>query len=327
MKLAVFCSIVKGLARGFFFRKKVPLSISWALTYRCNLSCKYCGYWQEKTDELSTEQIFKILDEMSDIGVRLISFTGGEPLIRDDIGLIIKRAKSKELLVNLNTNGMLLLNRLEDIKEVDSIQVSLDGDELANDAIRGTGVYKQVLSSLTLLRKNNIKLKIQTVISNFNLDSIDYICKLSRDLKVPVGFQPATEYLLGSKLINPCIPEKAKYTDAIKNIIVKKRQGYRIFNSFVGLKHLSYFPSKKKIQCMAGLLCYDVEPDGKMLACDRYPYYQQQEDILKVGFKNAFNSLKPVSCEYCWCASQVEFNYIASFNINVLLNMLKNNYF
>jgi len=326
MKLFSYLSMAKTLLKVNFFKIKIPLAVSWALTYKCNLSCEYCGLWRKGGVDLSTKQVCRVLDEMQEAKVKYISFTGGEPLIRDDIGVIVNYAKLKGISVNLNTNGTLLLNKFEEIKNVDSIQVSLDGDELINDEARGGGVYKTVIEALNFLKNKNIKFRIQTVISCFNRDCIDYICELSKRLSVPISFQPATEKLLGSQLDNPCIPEILRYADSIKNIIIKKQQGYNIFNSFAGLKHLSYFPSKKKMKCMAGLLCCDVEPDGKIFACDRYPYHRQYGDILKTGFQNAFNSLRPVSCEHCWCASQVEFNYIASFNINSILNMLNNNY-
>jgi len=83
MKLTAFFSIARDLTRVKFFKKKIPMTFSWVVTYRCNLSCKYCGYWREKTEELSTGQIFLILDGIKDAGGRWISFTAGEPLMRD----------------------------------------------------------------------------------------------------------------------------------------------------------------------------------------------------------------------------------------------------
>ncbi len=326
MKPASLFLIAQSLIKAKFFRARVPLVISWALTYRCNLSCKYCGFWKKDSSDLSTKQIYRIIDEMQQAKMRHVSFTGGEPLIRDDIGAIINYAKSKGIHVNLNTNGILLIDKFEEIKNADSIQVSLDGDEVTNDGIRGKGVYKIVVNALSLLKKNNIKTKIQTVLSKYNLDCIDYMCHLSKKLQIQISFQPVISRLFRCEYNSLYAPEREKYVRVIDNIIQRKREGYYIFNSLSGLKHLRYYPTDRNSVCTAGLLSCDIEPDGTIIACDRYPFYQETINILKKGSVGAFNILKPLSCRQCWCASQVELNHIASFNIEAILNLIKNIY-
>src|SRR3989339_1445427 len=85
------------------FNKRVPLAVSWALTYRCNHKCSYCGLWKKETQELTAGQIFAVIDELALAGTQYIGFTGGEPLIREDIGEIIKYALSKNIKVRVNS--------------------------------------------------------------------------------------------------------------------------------------------------------------------------------------------------------------------------------
>ena len=70
-------------------KKNTPIVVSWSLTNRCNSKCKYCSRWKQETAELNTKQIFSIIDELSKMGTRRIIYTGGEPLIREDIAEII----------------------------------------------------------------------------------------------------------------------------------------------------------------------------------------------------------------------------------------------
>lgn len=314
-------------ARSRIFRLKTCFAVSWALTYRCNLRCKYCAYWKKTAKELSTKEIFKILHEMANAGVRGISFTGGEPLLREDIADIINYTKSKGIFVSLSTNATKICEKIEDIKNADSIQVSLDGDKKVQDAIRGEGTYQAVIRALSLLKKEGKKVRIATVLSQYNLDNLDFIFGISERFNMPVIFQPATKQLLGSKEINLSAPKKQKYVEAIEKIIQKKKRNSCVFNSFVGLEHLKHYPNNKKLFCTGGWDACDIEPDGTMLACDRYPFPQKRINILEEGFAKAFRKLDHVSCQQCWCASLNEFNYIMSFDLRALFNLLRSGHF
>lgn len=305
------------------FKQRIPFAVSWALTYRCNLTCKYCSYWKQKSEELSTKDIISTIDEMKKARVQWISFTGGEPLLRDDIGKIIDYARSCGISVNLNTNAMSICEKFEKIKNVNTVQISLDGEEGINDGLRGIGAYNATIKAISLLKKNNKRVKVFVVISKDNLNSLDFIAEISKKYNIPVAFQPATAQILGSTQRNPYAPEKIEYENMIDKIIEKKRQGFYIVNSFQGLRHLRSYPQNKKINCKAGLFNCDIEPDGTMLACDRYPLSQKKVQIFKEGFIKGFNKLEPLSCQQCWCASMVEFQYIVSLNLNSIYNYFK----
>ncbi|MFC1630932.1 radical SAM protein [Candidatus Omnitrophota bacterium] len=326
MSYFTYLSIAKSLTKAKFFGKNAPLAVSWAVTYRCNLRCKYCSLWSQPSKELSTEQIFTILDEIGKTDVQWISFTGGEPLLRNDIGDIINYAKSKGIFVNLNTNAILIAEKLDAIENADSVQISLDAEQNINDLARGKGAYQAAHNALSLLRNKNVRIKIQTVLSKHNLDNLDFIFEFLKKFQLPIIFQPATTKLLGSEQANPSVPEAGKYFRAVNKTIRKKQEGYYISNSLSGLRHLRCYPNDKKIACLAGLINCDIKPDGTMLACARYPASQKKIDLLQVGFIKGFNALEAVSCKQCWCASQVELNLISSFNLRAVLNFVNNNY-
>ena len=82
-------SLTGAVLQAKILRRRIPFAVSWALTYRCNAKCLYCRIQDIDLKELGIKEILSILDELAAMGTRWISFTGGEPLLRDDIGEII----------------------------------------------------------------------------------------------------------------------------------------------------------------------------------------------------------------------------------------------
>lgn len=138
-------------------------------TMSCNLSCVHCYVPSSPNikikNELSTEEIFKIIDFAHKKNVREIRLTGGEPLIRKDIIDIINYATSKGLFVSIETNGLLIseefLQSLKDPLKV-SFGVSLDGPKEIHEKIRGKGTFDKTVNSIVLLKKYNINYTIIT---------------------------------------------------------------------------------------------------------------------------------------------------------------------
>jgi len=82
-------------AGGFFnaklLKRKKPLIVGWAITDQCNRKCDYCSIWRRPNRDLSTSVILQIVDALAESGTLRISFTGGEPLLRQDMGEVMKR--------------------------------------------------------------------------------------------------------------------------------------------------------------------------------------------------------------------------------------------
>ena len=123
--------------------QRTPVAVAWLITGRCNLNCCYCKWKDERqSDELDTAAVKRLIDQMKAAGVRLISFTGGEPLVRGDMGEIIRYVKSHGLVCKLNSNGMLVQQRLDDLRPLDLLQISVDGPPQVQDQLRGAGTRR-----------------------------------------------------------------------------------------------------------------------------------------------------------------------------------------
>lgn len=182
----------------------LPKFVSIFLTFKCNLSCKYCIHkdnsleykknFRDIDKEITTEKWKKILKDVFRFA-KIIDVTGAEPFLYNDWEKITKFIKDNNCWVHLQTNGVEINKYLEEIlTTVDRIQVSLDGIEKINDRIRGEGVYQKVMQGLMNLDKLK-KTKGQTTplidinftIQNENVNYIsqfcDYFNKSSIDIK------------------------------------------------------------------------------------------------------------------------------------------------
>ena len=95
-------------------------------THRCNLRCLYCSSPYMKTPELTTGQWCAIVRELAGLGCRRVTILGGEPLLRRDVGDIIQAVKDHGMRCVLTSNGLLVARRLEALKPLDTLVLSLD---------------------------------------------------------------------------------------------------------------------------------------------------------------------------------------------------------
>lgn len=119
-----------------------PSSCNILLTNRCNLKCVMCGQWREKPrEELSTADWKKIIDDIRKNGFRNIHFTGGEPLLRDDLKDLISYSVARGFTVGMTTNGMLLdVGSLRGLIEAGLRSVALSIDALGEEYEKIRGV-------------------------------------------------------------------------------------------------------------------------------------------------------------------------------------------
>lgn len=314
------------MAKTRILGEKIPLAVSWALTFRCNQQCLYCGIWQNQCRELRTPEVLYILEQFKKLGTRWISFTGGEPLLREDIGEIIRYAKKSGIYVSINSNGRLVPEKINQLQGADRIKLSLDGPPEINDRVRGQGSFRAVEEAVRICRESNIYVCLECVLSKDNLKSVDWILDFALAHHLKVLFQPAIKKLLWTDKPNPAAAPLSGYRQTIKRLIKKKKERAPILNSLAGLRHIYHWPEPRRIYCSGGLLNFDLEPDGTLLACDRAYRRLSNGPGENTDAKRALRKIRPVrNCRHCWCSSLVEFNLVASFNPNAAINFLKNN--
>jgi heme d1 biosynthesis radical SAM protein NirJ len=145
-------------------RKPSGPVVIWNLIRRCNLTCKHCYSISADIDfpgELSTDQVFTVMDDLRGFGVPVLILSGGEPLLRPDIYDISRRAKALGFYVGLSTNGTLIdEGRIGDIAAVgyDYVGISIDGLRDTHDRFRQkAGAFDASLQGIRLCREAGIK--------------------------------------------------------------------------------------------------------------------------------------------------------------------------
>ena len=166
---------------------------------RCNLRCVYCmpeeGIESIPHDEILTyDEILRICEIVSELGIRKIKITGGEPLVRKDIVNLIRDIKNIDKIeqVTLTTNGILLHEMLDDLYDagIDAINISLDTLNKDNfkKITRRDGLEK-VLMSIDKAYDLGIRVKINCLaIRDFNLREIVEIASFAKDREIDVRF-------------------------------------------------------------------------------------------------------------------------------------------
>ncbi|MEI8013041.1 MAG: radical SAM protein [Candidatus Omnitrophota bacterium] len=307
-----------------FLSIKTPLFISWILTNRCNFSCQYCHSHGNKAEELTTQQALDFVEKLARCGTQGVTLTGGEPLMREDLGKIVDSCVAQDIAVVLNSNGFMVAERIADIRKVKMVMLSLDGPEEIHDSIRGKGSFSMVMRAIDCVRARGIKVCIGTTLSSLNLSSLDSIFRISKKNKLQVFFQPAEKYQLRYNELNSIVPLAEAYKRAIAAIMVEKKNNCFIGNSFSGLKSLSCWPEPHlPLKCYGGILFVRIDANGDIKVCGRRHGSLVLGNILKNDFSNIFKGAAPAVCSTCWCASRVEFNKAMAFDLEALLGILK----
>ncbi len=153
--------------------------VIWNLIRRCNLNCVHCYSLSADVDfpgELSTEEVFAVMDDLKAFGVPVLILSGGEPLLRRDIFDISRRAKDLGFYVGLSSNGTLIDRAMsERIAGIgyDYVGVSLDGIGTVHDAFRRQeGAYAAALDGMRLCRERGIKVGLRFTMTERNVASL-----------------------------------------------------------------------------------------------------------------------------------------------------------
>ncbi|MGB9914732.1 MAG: radical SAM protein [Candidatus Bathyarchaeales archaeon] len=172
--------------------KHVPLVLSWNFTRRCNLKCSHCymnATPQELTDELTTEESKRLIDQICEVSRPLLILSGGEPLLRSDVYEIIRYGASKGLKMGLGSNGSLIddaaARRLKEAG-IETVSISLDSHiPEQHDEFRGVaGSWEKAVGAIKALCENGVLVQVNTTVTQQNYNQIDEIMALAESLGV-----------------------------------------------------------------------------------------------------------------------------------------------
>ncbi len=300
-----------------------PLVVTWPITDRCNFSCSSCERWRRGSAELDTEEALSVIDQLARLGTLSISLSGGEPLLREDLGELVGRARCLGMTVVVTTNGSLVSGRLHDLAGVRMVKLSLDGDREVHDRLRGDGSFDLVLKAARALRAAGRRFVFNTVLSAANLDSPGSVIRLAEEFGTRVRFTTINTAHASAQAIaalEPACPEA--HGRAIDRIAEARRAGRPVANSLAGLRYLRTWPvGRREFPCFAGRALAHLAPGGQLYPCIFMEGRLPGRDVRELGVDAAFAGLANPACGRCWCGGTMELNLLLGLHPLAVANL------
>jgi 12,18-didecarboxysiroheme deacetylase len=174
-----------------FSEDKKPVVV-WNVTKACNLRCIHCYASADNRpseNELTTEEGFRLLEDLAQFGCPVVLFSGGEPLVRPDIFDLIAYAVRLGLRAVLSTNGTLIDHALaKELKKLglSYVGISLDGIGEVHDRFRGSkGCFEKVVQAIENCQREGLKVGLRFTINKFNAEEIPKVFDFVEEMKIP----------------------------------------------------------------------------------------------------------------------------------------------
>lgn len=333
------------LFRLFMFKiglDKRPVFAVLTVNAQCNFKCKYCfaDYHKKVEKPLSTEQIFHIIDELDDYGVIYLNVHGGEALIRKDIGRIIDYGLGKKMFVNLITNGRFLKEKWDEVRNIDSMCISLDGREENNDKNRGEGTFKIATEAIDFALSKGATVRIGMTITHHTKDDLEWLAEWAKKRNIYIH-----HYLLFDQdnLSEDLRMTREENNEALRKLIELKKRGYPVFYSLRTLEYALNWPFEKLIlrkndlkdlnrpenfqfiTCNYKTINVLVESNGTLRVCNATVRQGTHISILDKPLRKAKAELLDVDdCMYCYHLPKMEFSNLIDLRFEPVMNQFAN---
>lgn len=252
-----------------------PLWLVFELTYRCPLKCPWCSnpvdYACNGAGELSTEEWKRVLREGRELGALQLGFTGGEPMLRDDLEELVAEAHRLGYYTNLITSGIgLTEERLRVLKEagLNQIQLSLQSNERAlTDMLVGARAFDLKIRAAHMIKAFGFPMVLNVPVFRQNIDQVDDILALAEQIGVDY-LEFANIQYYNWALINrdELMPTRTQIEAAEQAVqAARERLGDRMTIYFV---IPDYYEERPKA-CMNGwgAIHLTIAPDGVAMPC------------------------------------------------------------
>jgi MoaA/NifB/PqqE/SkfB family radical SAM enzyme len=244
-----------------------PVLVHIIPTRRCNLACTYCNEYDDFSNPVPTEEMFRRIDRLGEMGTSIITISGGEPLLHPDLDAIVARIRKNGIMAGMITNGYLLVaDRIERLNRagLEYLQISIDNvkpDEVSKKSL------KVLDQKLELLAKHaEFQVNINSVLGSGVADCEDALKVAHR--AVELGFTSTVGILHdGNGQLQPLGPREQEIFDEI--ISLEKKSFTRI-NQF---QHNIAKGLENNWRCRAGSRYLYICEDGLVHYCSQQRGY------------------------------------------------------
>ena len=246
-------------------------------------------------------------------------YSGGEPLVREDLDQLLACAKKLGMRTFLNTNATLLPERPEIISLADAIEIGFDGGRTSHEALRGAGSFDRAVAGLEAVARQKSRRQRVTILAILNSQSIepgqlDELLRLPAEYNVTAGFTLAASHRADDRVLNNARrhnPSAGQF-DAFLKWLEREKAGeksHALLDDPAFFRSLGDYPDNPhRIRCLAGVRRCVLDPSGMALPCaDLFNHpvtYLPHGKRFGYGYAGFASLPKKHSCgkQYCYTA-------------------------
>jgi radical SAM protein with 4Fe4S-binding SPASM domain len=278
----------------------------WELTLACNARCIHCGSsaGAPRIDELTTDEAFRLVEELAALGTESITLSGGEPTLRSDWFDIASAIHASGMRVELITNGLSAVRQADKIKDADffGVTFSVDGPHEIHDHLRGRpGALSALLKGADALRERGVRIGAVTQVNRQNRHALDAIC----DILTEHGFQGWQFQLTmphgEAKKAGDALCLDASELPQVEETFLKIRERTDIFLQaadnfgYMGRGEAVLRGGQKGVErfyqgCFAGLSTVGITSDGTVRGCLSLPSEFDEGNIRETPLAEIWHS-------------------------------------
>jgi MoaA/NifB/PqqE/SkfB family radical SAM enzyme len=284
---------------------RMPVLVHFEVTMRCNAKCGFCDYWKTDPSAKATE-LASFADAARRFDPMMVCFTGGEPLMRQDLEDIVgavNRAINTKYMTLITHGAMLTADRAKSLWDagINQFSISLDYLDGRHDRARGIPrLASRILENVPRMREQGIdNIRFNTVIKNDNVDHVMTIVRRAEELGVGVNLSVYTAAKNGNDAHVLTDRHFAAIDDLVRELLAFKRRNRRVIsNSNYYLEQIPrYVRGQMTEPCRSGIRTIHIDPTGHVKRCPDFPtdFHWQQ-----------FKTYEPVKCNDCYYACRGE---------------------
>ncbi len=280
----------------FSSRPSAPYRMDLAITYRCNNACAHCYNGRPRYyPELSTQEWFKILDDLWKIGIPHIVFTGGEPTLREDLPELIRHAESNGQITGINTNGRKLKDKAYLQKLVDAgldhVQITFESHipEIHDQMVCHNGAWQETVEGLKNAVESNLYVMTNTTMLTLNKAAIPETLEFLGIFGLKTIGLNALIYSGHGATVGTGLSESELQPILETAQIITNKYHQRLI-WYTPTQYCNFDPVQMGLGvkgCTAALYNMCVEPNGDVIPCQSY--YQSLGNILTQPWDKIWN--------------------------------------
>jgi MoaA/NifB/PqqE/SkfB family radical SAM enzyme len=285
--------------------RRRPLLVHFEVTQRCNARCGFCDYWKTPADARAHE-VASFADAARFFNPMLVTFTGGEPLLRRDLEELVSavdRAVRLKYTTLITHGGMLTVERARSLWQagIHQFNISLDYLDARHDEARGIpGLSARIFGAVDAMRAAGIdNVRFNTVIKDDNLDQLMPIVERAASLGCGVNFSVYTDAKNGNRRHVLDERHHAALDAAIARLLdYKRRHRGIITNSDAYLEQIPRYARGAITEpCRSGQRTIHLDPTGHVKRCPDFPTDFHWRE---------FRKYEPIACNACFYACRGE---------------------